>query len=119
MGDFLTDKNTTPTKVAVTAQPKPQPNSTLTQVGVDKVISWTTTPPHHPSSTFKALPDNIGSWFSVCNLILTQLDEIWKTTLIFLKMEDDLNCFTMEDNLKSFQMTDDINFVLGNLGSWF
>ena len=23
---------------------------------------------------------NVESWFSVCNLILTQLDEIWKTT---------------------------------------
>jgi hypothetical protein len=29
------------------------------------------TPPH--PGTFKALPDNLGSWFSVCNLILTQL----------------------------------------------
>ena len=28
----------------VTAQPQPQPNSTSTRVGVDKVISWTTTP---------------------------------------------------------------------------
>ena len=54
--------------------------------------------------------DNLGSWFSVCNLILTQLDEIWKKTSIFLKMEDNLNFFQMEDNL---------NFALGNLGSWF
>ena len=37
--------------------------------------------------------DNLRSWFWVCNLILTQLDEIWKTTSIFLKMEDDLNYF--------------------------
>ena len=29
----------------VTAQPQAQPNSTSTQVGVDKVISWTTTTP--------------------------------------------------------------------------
>ena len=67
-------------------------------------------PPHPTTQTFKALPGNPGSWFSVCNLILTQLDELWKTTSIFLKMEDDLNFFQMED---------DLNFVLGNLGSWF
>ena len=32
-------------------------------------------PPHppHQTGTFKALPGNIGSWFLVCNLILTQL----------------------------------------------
>ena len=46
----------------------------------------------------------------VCNLILTQLDELWKTTSIFLKIEDDLNYFQMED---------DLNFVIGDLGSWF
>ena len=53
---------------------------------------------------------NLGSWFLVYSLILTQLDELWKTTSIFLKMEDDLNFFQMED---------DLNLVLGNLGSWF
>ena len=42
-----------------------QPNSTSTPVGSDKVLS-------------KVLPGNLGSWFSVCNLILTQLDEIWR-----------------------------------------
>ena len=41
----------------------------------------------------KALPGNPGSWFLVCDPILTHLDEIWKTTSIFLKMEDDLNFF--------------------------
>jgi hypothetical protein len=30
---------------------------------------------------------------------LTQLEEIWKTTQIFLKMEDDLNFFVKEDDL--------------------
>jgi hypothetical protein len=40
----------------VTAKPQSQPNSTSTRVGVDKVISWTTTH-HHPSKTFKQLPD--------------------------------------------------------------
>ena len=29
----------------------------------------------------------------VCHLILTQLEEIWKTTSIFLKIEDDLKFF--------------------------
>ena len=33
----------------VTAQPQPQPNSSSTRVGVDKVISWTTTTTHHPT----------------------------------------------------------------------
>ena len=31
--------------IIVTAQPQPQPNSTSTRLGVDKVISWTTTHP--------------------------------------------------------------------------
>ena len=58
--------------------------------------------------TVKALSGNSGSWFSVCNLILTQLDKLWKTTSIFLKIKDDLNFF---------QMYDDLNFVLGNIVS--
>ena len=42
-----------------------QPNSTSTQVGSDKVISWTTTPPTHPIQTFKALPDNLADfWYA-------------------------------------------------------
>jgi hypothetical protein len=49
---------------------------------------------HTTTETFKALPGNLGNWFSICNLILTQLDDIWKTTSIFLKMEDDLNFFS-------------------------
>ena len=68
--------------IGVTAQPQPQLNSTSTWVGVEKVISWTITTT--TSKTFKALLDNIGSWFSVCNLILTQLEtrpqQKWKTT---------------------------------------
>ena len=51
-------------------------NSTSTQVESDKVLSRTTHPP--TTTTFKALPDKVGSWFSVCNLILTQLDELWR-----------------------------------------
>ena len=35
-------------------------------------------PTTHPPQTFKALPGNLGSWFLVCNFILTQLDEICK-----------------------------------------
>jgi hypothetical protein len=59
---ILTHSSATVYFIVVTAQPQPQPNSTLTQVGVDKVISWSTPPPpppphHHPSSTFKQLPD--------------------------------------------------------------
>ena len=32
------------------------------------VVCPTPAPPHHPTTTFMALPDNLGSWFSVCNL---------------------------------------------------
>ena len=41
--------------------------------------NWCVTHPtthHHPQQTFRSLPDNLGSWFLVYNLILTQLDEI-------------------------------------------
>ena len=38
-------KHNTILDTIVTAQPQPQPNSTSTLVGVDKVISWTTHPP--------------------------------------------------------------------------
>ena len=42
-----------------------------------------THPPHHPTppQTFKALPGNLGSWVSECNLILTQLEETWRKRL--------------------------------------
>jgi hypothetical protein len=41
----------------------------------------TPTHPHH-TGTVKALPGNLGSWFAVCNLILTQPEKKkkWKTT---------------------------------------
>ena len=32
-------------------------------------------PPHPPTGTFQALAGNLESLFSVCNLILTQLEE--------------------------------------------
>ena len=35
----------------------------------------------HHTQTFRALPGNLGSWFSVYNLIFTQLEEIWKNKL--------------------------------------
>jgi hypothetical protein len=48
----------------------------------------------------------------VCNLILSQLDEIWKMTSIFLKMEDDLHFLKMEDNLFFFwKMEETLNFL--------
>ena len=60
----------------------------------DKSVGWTTpNPPHHPthtqpSQTFMALPGNLGSWLLVCNLILTQLDEIWRTIFIKTKLAE-------------------------------
>ena len=35
---------------------------------------------------YKPLPGNLGSWFLVCSLILTQLEEIWKTTSIYFRI---------------------------------
>ena len=53
--------------------------------------------PHHHTTpgmiTIQAVLGNLGSWLLVCSFILTQLEDIWKTTSIFLKMEDDLNYF--------------------------
>jgi hypothetical protein len=45
------------------------------------------------TTSFQAVLGNLGSWLFVCSFILTQLEDIWKTTSIFLKMEDDLNYF--------------------------
>jgi hypothetical protein len=61
-------------------------------------------PPHHTTPdviTIRAVLGNLGSWLLVCSLILTQLDEEWKMTSIFLKMEDDLNISLKEDNLNN------------------
>ena len=46
----------------------------------------------------------------ICYLICTELDEIWKTTSLFLRMEEDLIFFS----LNFFSI-----FLLVNLGSWF
>ena len=51
----------------------------------------------------QAVLDNIGSCFSVCNLILTQLDEIWKMTSIFFKMEDNLIFWKIENDLNCLE----------------
>ena len=68
--------------IIVTGQPQPQPKSISTRVGIDKVIRWTTHPtnPHH-TNPLKLL----RHFQTTCNLILTQLDEIRKTTSILWK----------------------------------
>ena len=48
-------------------------------------INWEHYSMVEPLGTFKKLPGNLGSWFLVCNLILTQLERRPKK-----KMEDDL-----------------------------
>ena len=72
------------------------------------------TPP--TSQTFRALPGNLGSWFSVGDLSLTQLEEKWKMTSIFSKMEDNRiffekgwqpHFFKKEDNLIFFLLMED------------
>ena len=77
-----------------TTQPTTQDN--LKQLGVVLLSvrknHHTTKPHHYHVITFKAVQSNLGSWFLVCNLNITQLEEIWKTTSIFLKMKD-LNNF--------------------------
>ena len=74
------------------------------QLNLDSSWEWQSNQSDHhppPSQTFKALPDKPGGWFSVCNLILTQLERRpqktkrmkmtskieWKQNK---KMEDDL-----------------------------
>ena len=47
--------------------------------------------------------------FSLCSLILIQPEEIWKTTSMFLKMEDNLNFLKKEDDLNPFLMEDNLN----------
>ena len=61
----------------------------------------TTPPPHHTTETVKALPDNIGSWFSVYNLILTQLSEICKKKMRCHQQKTQKNV-TLPDNLGSW-----------------
>ena len=58
-----------PPLIIVTAQL--QPKTKLVWLGY-----WCLTHPTHHK-----LLDILRSWFLVCNLILTQLDEIWKTKL--------------------------------------
>ena len=42
-------------------------------------LKWVGTP--QPPWTFNPLPGNLGSWFSVWNLILNQLEEVWRNKL--------------------------------------
>ena len=54
----------------------------------------------------------LGNWFLACNIVSTQLDEIWKTTYICLKMEDDLNFFLKWKMTSIFlKIKDDFNFL--------
>ena len=48
----------------------------------DYIITVLPTHPTTPPQTFKALPGNLGSWVSECNLILTQLEETWRKKLM-------------------------------------
>ena len=71
-----------------------QLNLNSTRVGVTTLLlSYPPATPPTPPQTFKALPGNLGSWFSVCNLILTQLERLPHKNLeddLKKKMEDDL-----------------------------
>jgi hypothetical protein len=55
-----------------------QPNSTQHKVGVTRLLV-SNPPTHHRTApqTFRPLPDNLGSWFSSNNLILTQIGQIY------------------------------------------
>ena len=48
-----------------------QPQLNSTRIGVTTLLICY---PPHLTQTFKELQDNIGIWFSVCNLILTKLE---------------------------------------------
>ena len=61
------------------------------------------TPPTQPPQTFRPLPYNLGSQFSVYNLMLTQVDEIWRRK----------NWGAIKKNFKKIRPLPD------NLGSWF
>ena len=49
------------------------PTQPQLELELDLIMGRNPPPPYH-TGTFKALPDNLGSLFSVCNLILTQLE---------------------------------------------
>ena len=53
-----------------------QPNFNQKQSCVTRQLVSNAPPPTTPPQTCRPLPDNLGSWFPVYNLILTQLDEI-------------------------------------------
>ena len=92
-------------------------------------VRKTTTPPPPPNQVpfhFKPLPGNLGKWILVSILILTQLEETRKTTLIFLKMEENLNFFENGRQPQFFGiwkkkiffwLEDNLHFFLSN-GRW-
>ena len=66
---------------------------------------WLGTHHHHPG-TFKALLGNLGSWFSVCNFISTQLER-WSPE----KLENDLQKNEkLKMTSKKMKMEDNLNF---------
>jgi hypothetical protein len=46
---------------------------------------------------------NLGNWFLVCNIVSTQLNEIWNTTSFFFKLKPTSIFWKMEDDLIFFQ----------------
>ena len=69
-------------------------------------VRKTKPPPPHHVITFNAVQSNLI--FGMQPMI-TQLEEIWKTTSIFLKTEDDLNIFEKGRRPQFFLMKDDFN----------
>ena len=59
----------------ILSQPNFNPETKL--VWPHNAVEPSTTPPPPTTETVKALPGSPRSWFSVCNLILTQRDELW------------------------------------------
>ena len=43
---------------------------------------------------------NLGRWFSVCNLILPKLDEIWKMTSLFEMIDNPILCLFLKTKSK-------------------
>ena len=108
-----------------TTQPTTQNNFCLCGIIISKKPYHTTT---SDGITIRAVPGNLGIWFSVSNLILTKQDEIWKTTLIFQKWKKTSIFFKwkttsifwkMEDDLKYFQMKDILNLLLNRIQPQF
>jgi hypothetical protein len=76
-------------------------------------VRKTKPPPPHHVITFNAVQSNLI--FGMQPMI-TQLEEIWKTTSIFLKTEDDLNIFEKGRRPQFFSMKDDFNLFSNERG---